>query len=182
MTLHGDVPVNAQALGGWTAQRLEPITQPDPDTVCRYHWRQWRRSDDLVGIDVVEGEITHRYGDGPELLAAMVLVRAGYARDLNPARTLRELLPVDEGPDDEDDDEPEDWLTIERLREERNEARRQLSDLRATVRDEHVELLRSLLAAVTPPTSDTDQGARVGLISALYAIDPDADLTPAVSQ
>lgn len=168
MTLHGDLSVNAQTLGGWTAQRLEPITQPDPDTVCRYRWSQWRRSDDLAGIDTVTGEVTHRYGDGPELLGALVLANAAIARNLT---ALEDALGIE-------------WLCDGDQHEPvcQGYGCPCTCHVRAAMRAEIVEQLRSLIAAVTPPTSDTDQGARVGLISALYAIDPDADLTPAVTE
>ena len=63
MTLHGDISVNHQRIGWWTAQRIAT----SPDQVHTYRWRA------EADHGLLTGTLTHQYRDGAALLAALVL-------------------------------------------------------------------------------------------------------------
>lgn len=68
MALHGDIRVNNQKIGEWAAQRTTDIaTRPYDDDVNTY------KCFVAVHDKVRSFEVQHRYGDGPEALAAKVL-------------------------------------------------------------------------------------------------------------
>lgn len=63
MSLHGDISVNGEPIGWWTAQRIAT----SPDQVHTYRWRA------EADHGLLTGTLTHQYRDGAALLAALVL-------------------------------------------------------------------------------------------------------------
>jgi hypothetical protein len=78
MTLHGEIKVNGQVIGAWSARRLSP-TLAESSTICTYE----------CGVDYLPREggpseepveqrfhLEHRYGEGAVALASKILTRA----------------------------------------------------------------------------------------------------------
>lgn len=87
MALHGEVKVNGQVIGAWSARRLEPLENVyDPDAEmhtyeCTYTWPQ-----PIFGYeDTVTFSVRHMYGDGAEALAAQVFLQAVRRRHIKHA-------------------------------------------------------------------------------------------------
>lgn len=67
MALHGEIRINGQEIGYWSARRLADVWPVPADMVNEY--------ETTLKIDgkVTTGRVTHRYGDGAAVLAAKVL-------------------------------------------------------------------------------------------------------------
>jgi hypothetical protein len=76
VSLGGTIAINGRALSVWSAQRVTNTGRVtlDPDTVSTYKW-EW-----FDGRESAQGTLDHRYGDGPEALAAAVLTAVRAAR------------------------------------------------------------------------------------------------------
>lgn len=68
VSLYIDLRINTDTLGRIMVTRVGDDTSTDPDSVHTYRWRRARN-----GEFATFGTVHHRYGDGAELLAALVL-------------------------------------------------------------------------------------------------------------
>lgn len=74
MALHGNLEVNGQTIGYWSATRRDKDTKSRlPDEVLDYDWEVVVYATDSQPRGRWEGTLWHRFGDGALALAATVL-------------------------------------------------------------------------------------------------------------
>ena len=77
MALHGEIKINHQVLGYWSAQRVTNTTgAPTDDMISEYKCTvSMNHAPEIVFY------LTHRYGDGAHILAAKVLRIYDYVKN-----------------------------------------------------------------------------------------------------
>lgn len=71
MALHGELKVNGDVIGTWSARRLARVPEEVNEYECYVQ---------MVGADAREFHVEHRFADGAEALAAKVLAEAAWLK------------------------------------------------------------------------------------------------------